>query len=294
MSLTLQGRGMFSGVLEAMGIPRCRTLDCSGSMGSLHSPFPLSSSVVIYADPPSELFPLLCQGVSSSCCSERLIVQRCHRAGISRTRLLQSPFRYPEGHQRLAVSYRSVLPQSLCSAVSFPHGDSRVRRPIHPPWRLDDFSRPSGRLPPGSCPSGVSEVSAFLSWRQGLSISGSVLWTIIRTSSLHSCQAPVSSIMHRFGFRILRYLDDWLALGSSLLEIEWSRDFLLALCSELGIQVNLSKSCLTPSQRQDYLGMTLQSSPLRAFPKQARVQKVLCLVDEFSSSRVQPLSLFSG
>ena len=70
------------------------------------------------------------------------------------------------------------------------------------------------------------------------------------------------------------------------------RDFLLALCSELGIQVNLSKSSLTPSQRQDYLGMMLQSSPLRAFPTQARVQKVLCLVDEFSSSRVHPLSLW--
>ena len=38
--------------------------------------------------------------------------------------------------------------------------------------------------------------------------------------------------------------------------------------------------------------MTLRSSPLRAFPTQARVQKVLCLVDEFSSSRVQPLSLW--
>ena len=103
--------------------------------------------------------------------------------------------------------------------------------------------------------------------------------------------APVSSIMHRFGFRILRYLDDWLVLGSSLQEIVRARDFLLALCSELGIQVNLSKSSLTPSQRQNYLGMTLQSSPLRAFPTQARVQKVLCLVDKFSSSRVQPLSL---
>ena len=103
--------------------------------------------------------------------------------------------------------------------------------------------------------------------------------------------APVSSIMHRFGFRILRYLDDRLVLGSSLLEIERAREFLLALCSELRIQVNLSKSSLIPSQRQDYLGMTLQSSPLRAFPTQALVQKVLCLVDEFSSSRVQPLSL---
>ena len=41
--------------------------------------------------------------------------------------------------------------------------------------------------------------------------------------------AQVSSIMHRFGFRILRYLDDWLVLGSSLSEIVWARDFLLTL-----------------------------------------------------------------
>ena len=104
--------------------------------------------------------------------------------------------------------------------------------------------------------------------------------------------APVSSIMHRFWFRILHYLDDWLVLGSSFSEIVRARDFLLALCSELGMQVNLPKSSLTPSQRQDYLRMTLQSSPLRAFPSQARVQKVLCLVDEFSSLLVQPLSLW--
>ena len=70
------------------------------------------------------------------------------------------------------------------------------------------------------------------------------------------------------------------------------RDFLLTLCAELGIQVNLPKSSLTPFQRLDYLGMTLLSSPLKAFPTQARVQKVRCLVDKFSSSHEQPLSLW--
>ena len=68
--------------------------------------------------------------------------------------------------------------------------------------------------------------------------------------------APVSSIMHRYGFRILRYLDDWLVLGSSFQEITRARDFLLWLCDQLGILVNHSKSTLTPSQRLDYLGMT--------------------------------------
>ena len=45
--------------------------------------------------------------------------------------------------------------------------------------------------------------------------------------------APISSIMHSFVFRILRYLDDWLVLGSSFREIVRARDFLLWLCHEL-------------------------------------------------------------
>ena len=198
MSLALQGRGLFSGVLESMGVSRCRTLDSSGSPGRLHSPFHPSSSFIIYADPPSELLPLLHLGVGSCCCSRRFVVQRCHRARISWPRFLQSPFCHPKGHWQLEAGYRSVLPQSLCLAVSFPHGDSPVSPPIHPLWRLGDFSRPSGRLPSGSCPSGVSEVSAFLSRRQGLSISGSVLWTVIRTSSLHSFHGP--GLLHHASF----------------------------------------------------------------------------------------------
>ena len=162
MSLALQGMGLFSGVLEGLGVSRCRTLDRSGSQGRLHSPFPLSSSFVIYADPPSELLPLLHPGVGSRYCSRRFVVQRCHRAGISWPRFLQSPFCHSKGHWRLAAGYRSVLLQSFCLAVSFLHGDSPVGPPIHQIWRLDDFSRPTGRSPPASCLSGASEVSALL------------------------------------------------------------------------------------------------------------------------------------
>ena len=66
--------------------------------------------------------------------------------------------------------------------------------------------------------------------------------------------ALVSAIMHRYGFRILRYLDNWLVLGSSFQEILRARDFLLWLCRELGIRINLAKSSLTPSQTIDYWG----------------------------------------
>ena len=86
--------------------------------------------------------------------------------------------------------------------------------------------------------------------------------------------APVSSIMHRHGFHILRYLDDWLVLGSTFQEIVRARDFLLWLCLHLGIVINLSKSSLDLSQTRDYLGMTISTSPLRVFLTLKRVQKL--------------------
>ena len=119
---------------------------------------------------------------------------------------------------------------------------------------------------------------------------GSVFWPFDGFASLHSVMAPISSIMHRFGYRILPYLDDWFVLRSSFQEITRARDFLLWLCLELGVLVDLSKSSLIPSQSLDYLRMTLQTSPLRAFPTQARIQKVLSLVEDFVFCRQHPLS----
>ena len=83
--------------------------------------------------------------------------------------------------------------------------------------------------------------------------------------------APVSSIMHCHGFRLLRYLDDWLVLGSTFQELVRARDFLLWLCRLLDIIVNPSKSSLVPMQTLDYLGMMLVTSPLRVLPTLKRV-----------------------
>ena len=102
--------------------------------------------------------------------------------------------------------------------------------------------------------------------------------------------APISSIMHRYGFRILRYLDDWLVLGSSFREIVWARDFLLWLCQELG--VNLSKSSLTPSQTLDYLRIRHRTRLLRVFPTPKCVQKLSSLLHDFVSCWQQPLPLW--
>ena len=103
--------------------------------------------------------------------------------------------------------------------------------------------------------------------------------------------APISSIMHRYGFRILCYLENWLVLGSSFQEIVRARDFLLWLCQELGICINLVKSSLTPSQTIDYMGLRLQMCPLRVFPTLKRVLKLSSLVHDLSCT-LQPITMW--
>ena len=103
---------------------------------------------------------------------------------------------------------------------------------------------------------------------------------------------PVSAILHRHGVRMLRYLDDWLILASSKIACLQSRDRLLAVCTELGIQVNLMKSSLVPSQSIVYLGMEIQSLPFIARPTPARANNLIRLIEEFLSTPSPPACLW--
>ena len=98
---------------------------------------------------------------------------------------------------------------------------------------------------------------------------------------------PVSVMLHNHGIRMLRYLDDWLILARSHQEAIQARDEILLLCSQLGIVMNLEKSCLSPSQTATYLGMVLVSPSLRAFPTEKRVDAVLKQIEEFLSFKKQ-------
>ena len=104
--------------------------------------------------------------------------------------------------------------------------------------------------------------------------------------------APVSAILHRHGVRMLRYLDDWLILASSKIACLQSRDRLLAVCTELGIQVNLTKSSLVPSQSIVYLGMEIHSLPFIARPTPARANNLIRLIEEFLSTPSPPACLW--
>ena len=104
--------------------------------------------------------------------------------------------------------------------------------------------------------------------------------------------APVSAILHRHGVRMLRYLDDWLILASSEIACLQSRDRLLAVCTELGIQVNLTKSSLVPSQSIVYLGMEILSLPFIARPTPTRAGNLIRLIEEFLSTSSPPAFLW--
>ena len=104
--------------------------------------------------------------------------------------------------------------------------------------------------------------------------------------------APVSAILHRHGVRMLRYLDDWLILASSKIACLQSRDRLLSVCTELGIQVNLMKSSLVPSQSIVYLGMEIHSLPFIARPTPARANNLIRLIEEFLSTPSPPACLW--
>ena len=102
----------------------------------------------------------------------------------------------------------------------------------------------------------------------------------------------ISAILHRHGVRMLCYLDDWLILASSEIACLQSRDRLLAVCTELGIQVNLTKSSLVPSQSIVYLGMEIQSLPFIARPTPARANNLIRLIEEFLSTPSPPACLW--
>ena len=71
-----------------------------------------------------------------------------------------------------------------------------------------------------------------------------------------------------------------------------ARDFLLWLCHLLGIIVNPSKSSLALTRTLDYLGMTLETSPLRVFPTLKRIQTFSLLLQDFLTDRLQPVSVW--
>ena len=102
----------------------------------------------------------------------------------------------------MAPHHRPVHPEHLHRIPAISHGDSSVRPSFHSPRRLEDLLRSSGRIPPGSGPSGIASVSSLHHGRSLLSVQGAVLRVDNCPSGLY--KADGSNIRHSPS---LRYQD---------------------------------------------------------------------------------------
>ena len=93
--------------------------------------------------------------------------------------------------------------------------------------------------------------------------------------------APISVLSHSVGIRLHRYLDDWLIVASERQQLIKDRQWLLALCHQLGLLINFDKSELEPSQSVQYLGMQINTAQNRVFPSPTRVDRFLQHVIHF-------------
>ena len=96
--------------------------------------------------------------------------------------------------------------------------------------------------------------------------------------------APVSAILHSWGIRMRRYLDDWLVQSSSRDSLLCNLRGVLDLCRELGIVVNPEKSRLEPSRVVQYLGVVIVTRSFRASPSPGCCQRLanFCLAQILS------------
>ena len=261
----------------------------------LLGPICFSSSTVTGSSSSAELFPFLHQGESSSGGDRGFDCQRRCRASSSVSRfLIRCPLH--RGHLVMATwlffgvleaSDRFVVSQRVSSCDSFLDGIESVSPSHCQEIRLDDLNRPQGCVSSGSHSSRQSQVSSVCCGWQGLLVLSSVLQSLHSPSSVH--QGHGSSVGH---VTLPGHQDAVLSR-----RLARSRLFSLggiageglcsSVCSQLGIVVNLEKSCLVPSQTATYLGMVLVSPSLRTFPTEKRVSAVLLQIEEFLSCRQQ-------
>ena len=182
-------RGLFGSALEGVGVLGCRSLGCGRHAVRLPRSRLGGSPSFQYAHSPSQVLPVFHQGIGSERCGGGASLERSNRTYSSLSRLLQLPVRYPQGHRELAACNRPLPSQPVCSSLSFSHGDSTVGPPVSASWGLDGVSGPKGRIPSGSCSSGVSLLTDIL-WRGGLLVLRSLLRPFDSSAGVHSRLGP--------------------------------------------------------------------------------------------------------
>ncbi len=106
------------------------------------------------------------------------------------------------------------------------------------------------------------------------------------------CMDATLSPLRQMGIRILNYLNDWLILAQSEVELLSHRTLILSHLERLGLRVNFAKSALSPSQRISFLGTVLDSAHMRAVIAPERALAIQKLAATFKSDTARPLKVF--
>ena len=258
-----------------------------GLARGIQDPLLPTTSFVRPTPPHAILYPIFHQGKSLGAGVPRSPPQTSHGTGSSDSMLLQSPLCGPEGFiidlstlntYIASQRFHMETPQSVLRSIrpgdwmiSLDLQDAYLQVPIHPE------SRRYLRFTMG----GVSYQFRVLCF--GLTTAPQVFTRLM---------APISAILHRYGIRMLRYLDDWLIVAESRTACLQARERLLQVCEELGLQVNFKKLSLIPSQDMTFLGMQIQSVRFVAKPTETRVENLLKIIEEFLSSPGPPAALW--
>ena len=274
--------------LEGSG---CGRLGGGGSSGRLSDPFRPSTSSIRAPTLPAGVLPTVHQGSRLNPGASTPSSEGGSRTSPSVSGFLQLSVPRPEGFGVVASHHRPVDPERLRHLVSLPHGDSTVSPSFRPgDWMVSlDLQDTYLQVPIHR------DSRRYLRFViKGRAYQFRVLCFGLTTTPqvFTRIMAPVSAILHKYGVRMLRYLDDWLILASSKLACLQSRDRLLTVCTELSIQVNLTKSSLVPTQSLVYLSMEIRSLPFIARPTPARVSNLLRLIEEFLSTPSPPAFLW--
>ena len=208
MSLASRSWWLSSGLLGNLGVLGRRRLGRPSPVIGLPSPVCFLTSSISCAASSSQLLYQLHAGPCSFCCSDRPPRQGRHRTCVLGSGILQLAFCDSQRHWRLETCDRPIPSQPLRSLHPVPHGNFGFRPPVAPPRRLDGVIRSTRCLPPGPCPSGLSEVSQVLHGADVFQFKALCFGLFSAPQVFTRVMAPVSSFMHCYGFRILRYLDD--------------------------------------------------------------------------------------
>ncbi len=106
------------------------------------------------------------------------------------------------------------------------------------------------------------------------------------------CMDVALSPLRQMGIRIFNYLNDWLILAQSEVELLSHRTLLLSHLERLGLRVNFAKSALSPSRRVSFLGTVLDSAHMRAVIAPECSLAIQKLTATFKNGTARPLKAF--